>query len=81
MIGIEDVHCRCGNHARYINARGELCCSLCPLRDGIDSIRLADVPKLLAWARKRVRGLDSPGAPTEHALSELRDIIQRGPDE
>lgn len=44
--------CKCGNEARYINERGELCCSLCPLKEGLDSIKLNDVPKLLVWARR-----------------------------
>jgi hypothetical protein len=46
------MNCKCGNAGRYINERGELCCAICPLGEGIDSIRLADVPALLAWARK-----------------------------
>lgn len=43
--------CKCGNSARYITARGELSCSLCPLRERVDSVRISDVPKLLAWVR------------------------------
>ena len=45
------ARCRCGNGARYINSLGELTCSLCPLKHRMDSIRLADVPALLTWAR------------------------------
>ena len=43
--------CACGNSARYIDERGALTCALCPLKAGLDSIRFADVPALLAWAR------------------------------
>jgi hypothetical protein len=46
------VTCACGNAARYVVADGRLTCALCPLRAGVDSIRLADVPALLAWARR-----------------------------
>jgi hypothetical protein len=68
------MNCKCGNAARYINERGELCCAICPLGEGIDSIRLADVPALLAWARKFAN------LHTEHPwLQSLREIIGRGP--
>ena len=36
--------CACGNEARYITADGRFTCALCPLREGVKSIRLADVP-------------------------------------
>ena len=42
----------CDNTARYINARGELCCGLCPIKQGIDSIRIYDVPELLVLVRR-----------------------------
>jgi hypothetical protein len=69
------VLCKCGeNAARYMNERGELCCSLCPLKEGVDSIKLDDVPKLLAWARSaQVRGID-----VAH-MDALNDIVQRRP--
>ena len=68
------MNCTCGNAARYMNERGELCCSICPLKDGIDSIRLADVPELLAWARKFVN------LHAEHPWQQsLREIIGRRP--
>lgn len=76
------VTCKCGNAARYMNARGELCCAICPLKEGIDSIKLDDVPKLLAWARnlverpiRHLRDLDDVAL----AVGELIDIIQRRP--
>jgi hypothetical protein len=78
------VLCACGeNAARYINARGELCCSLCPLKQSIDSIKLDDVPKLLAWARLVVDmsqqgGIEHPRL-TYRMLGELIDIVQRRP--
>jgi hypothetical protein len=63
--------CRCGNAARYVTSSGELTCALCPLRAGQDSIRLADVPHLLAWARRyALSGFGYYGA-----LTELRAII------
>lgn len=46
------VMCACGeNAARYINSKGELCCGICPIKQGLDSIKLDDVPQLLGWAR------------------------------
>ncbi len=69
------MKCSCGNDARYINERGELCCGICPIKEGIDSIKLGDVSNLLAWAREiQVGGFlggDSFGA--------LRSIIGRKP--
>ena len=68
------MNCRCGNAARYINERGELCCAICPLGEGIDSIRLADVPALLAWARKFAN------LHADHPWQQsLREIIGRAP--
>lgn len=58
----------CGNDARYVNDRGELCCATCPLKASDDSIRLSNVPALLAWARRYARYLDA-------TPSELRSII------
>jgi hypothetical protein len=69
------VLCKCGNAARYMNARGELCCSLCPLKEGIDSIKLDDVPSLLAWARKFINL--HPDHPWHQSL---REIVQRQPE-
>jgi len=43
----------CDNEARYIGDTGDLACGLCPLREGRDSIRISDVPKLMAWVRER----------------------------
>ena len=74
--------CACGNHARYVDEDGQLTCAICPLLAGKDSIRLADVPRLLKWARGVV-GPDSV-VMGEHVLrpeglSALRSIIGRGP--
>lgn len=41
----------CTNAARYIDDGGRLCCGICPLKAGRDSVKLASVPRLLAWAR------------------------------
>lgn len=65
--------CACGNAARYINERGELCCGTCPVRDGIDSIRITDVGELLAWAREVSAELDEP------RRHELQSMIGRKP--
>lgn len=62
--------CKCGNVARYINEKGELCCAICPFVDHVDSIRLADVPALLKWCRAH---LDTPMDRTV-----LRAIIGKG---
>lgn len=45
------MKCACGNVARYMTIDGELTCALCPIKNSVDSIRLAEVPRLLAWAR------------------------------
>lgn len=60
--------CACGNAARYVTADGRLTCSLCPIRDRVDSIRLADVPRLLAWARDAL-------ADGTASLTDLRAIL------
>lgn len=39
--------CRCGNAARYLDANGVLTCALCPLKAGIRSWRLTDIPAML----------------------------------
>lgn len=78
------VLCKCGeNAARYMNERGELCCAICPLKEGIDSIKLDDVPKLLAWARGLIEfcqqdNIEIPKL-TYRLLGELIDIVQRTP--
>jgi hypothetical protein len=72
MADESSTPCACGNHARYVDEDGYLTCALCPLRAGKDSIRIADVPRLLKWARAAV-DLRSEG------LSDLRGIIGRRP--
>lgn len=62
------VFCKCGNHARYITIQGEFTCATCPIVEGVDSIRLADVPRLLAWARAHESG-------SEYHGDTLRQII------
>ena len=44
--------CACGNAARYVDADGVLTCAICPLKSGRDSLRISDVPALLAWVRR-----------------------------
>ena len=74
--------CACGNDARYINEHGALCCGTCPIRDGIDSIRFADVAPLLARVREFIEYLgDEDVDPywVDHHVKELRAIIGRKP--
>jgi hypothetical protein len=60
--------CACGNAARYVNARGELCCGTCPLKEGIDSVKIRAIPDLLAWVRSYLRGDDRQ---TDQVLREI----------
>lgn len=73
------VTCKCGNAARYINERGELCCGTCPIKQGIDSIKLDDVPKLLAWARRLDTHAETSLGFHAADVFELREIIQSRP--
>lgn len=50
------MNCACGNAARYVDDAGRLTCGICPIKRGQDSIRIADVPALLAWARSHLAG-------------------------
>lgn len=43
--------CKCGNAARYVDQHGALTCGICPIKAGDDAVRIADVPRLLVWAR------------------------------
>jgi len=43
--------CSCGNEPRYVDAHGKLVCGLCPIKEGVDSIKISQIPGLLAWAR------------------------------
>lgn len=65
----------CSNSARYIDELGRLVCGTCPVANGLDAIRLADVPRLLSWSRRYIAG--------PHCFDgsdwELRDIIGRRP--
>ncbi len=81
--------CSCGNAARYINEHGELCCAICPIKQGLDSIKIASVPALLAFARKLLVGEGSPWIDghqphgpilqIDRYRAELREIIGRAP--
>ena len=71
----EIVECDCGNEARYVSQTGELTCAICPLKRGEDSIRIADVPALLAWSRDVLAG----GAMGGSSFEALREIIGRKP--
>lgn len=58
----------CSNEARYVNARGELCCAICPLKEGIDSIRIREIPLVLKYLRNMIQ---NDGRATYPWLCEL----------
>jgi hypothetical protein len=69
---MQAVHeCACGNAARYIDEKGELCCAICPIKNARDSIRLSDVPDLLRWCRTFIES--NKGSDT--SIVDLRYII------
>jgi hypothetical protein len=65
------------NQARYIDEVGLLVCGTCPVAGNFDSIRLADVPALLQWARKILEG----GFMDGYSFGKLRTIVGRHPNE
>lgn len=67
--------CACGNTARYIDDTGALTCGICPIKFGRDSIRFADVPALLVWARRHLAGSHC----FDGSDQTLRDLIGRKP--
>lgn len=70
------MKCSCEeNEARYINELGELCCGVCPIEQGLDSIKLGDVPQLLKWSRAVLAG----GLMNGSSFEALRNIVQRKP--
>lgn len=76
------AHDDCQNDARYVDQHGKLVCGTCPIKRGEDSIRVADVPALLAWAREFVHFMDASDAPDQRlaaATRLMRDIIGRSP--
>lgn len=70
------MNCKCGNAARYINASGELCCATCPLKEHVDSIKLASVPQLLVVTRELMFWIDEHVEGRTDATSELRSHAQ-----
>lgn len=73
--GVDDDGVRCENEARYIDEHGQLMCGTCPIRYGADSIKIGDVPALLAWARDVLDGGFMGGS----SFQALRNIVQRKP--
>lgn len=65
------------NQARYIDEIGLLVCGTCPIAGGFDSIRLADVPQLLQWARDVLAG----GSMDGYSFGKLREIVGKHPNE
>lgn len=66
------VLCKCGeNAARYINERGELCCGICPIKQGLDAIKLDDVPQLLGWARITLEYLHGQHVPAGDSIRKM----------
>lgn len=74
------LKCACNKDALYIDMRGELACEICPIKSGLDAIKITDVPRLLAWARRFIAvnitmSPDSVSGPYA-AASDLQDIIE-----
>lgn len=67
------MKCKCGNEARYINVRHELCCSICPIKEGVDAIRITEVPTLHQWC---VTYLEARPKPKTYR-TELRAIVDK----
>ena len=66
--------CACGNYARYINERDELCCALCPIRERIESIKISDALRLWDWCTTHVTHNMQAAAMVHdewHAINEL----------
>jgi hypothetical protein len=70
--------CACGNEARYVNERNDLCCGLCPLREGLDSVLIANKERLHQWVLEHAArtGFD----PEEEARIRERYLFQTGND-
>lgn len=66
-----ELQCACGNAARYIDDRGELCCGICPIKLGRDSIRISDVPQLLGWARITIAYLQGEHIPAGDGIQAM----------
>lgn len=66
--------CKCGNTARYVTQNGTLTCAICPIKDNLDSVKLATIPEFLAWAR---RYLDFPWLGAREELAEILGIDTR----
>jgi hypothetical protein len=69
------MKCQCGNEARYINSLGEFCCAICPLKAGLDSIRLSGIPELLTWIRQYLYFMSRHNSPW--GTSGLECIVGR----
>lgn len=67
----------CANQARYIDETGAMVCGICPLKLGLDSIRIMDVPLLLTWARNYLASPAYSSGPTW--ADALRAIVGRKP--
>jgi hypothetical protein len=77
------TECACGNAARYVDQHGALTCAVCPIKRREDSVKLADVPRLLEWARQFVTFCDNYVHVTDDDVQamarNLKDIVQRRP--
>lgn len=76
---------KCTNAGRYLDDQGRVCCATCPVTHGNDSIRLADVPALLAWTRRmqielRYASVATAGGKYEEAYVKLGEIIGKHPN-
>lgn len=64
----------CGeNEARYIDEYGRHVCGTCPIKGGLDAIKISDVPALLKWCRQVLRGgtMREQGGSSFQALREI----------
>jgi hypothetical protein len=73
------MKCRfaCGNEARYIDEFGMFVCGTCPIKEGVDSIRVADVGPLLKLVREYTTYIDSISS--RDFIEQARSLIGRKP--
>jgi len=66
-----ELKCECGNAARYIDDHGEFCCGICPIKNGRDSIRISDVPRLLGWSRITIEYMKGGHIPAGDSIQAM----------
>ena len=73
-----DRICACGNLARYVNERDEVCCAICPIKEGIYSIKRTNAADLWMLSKEYIYGqaygsLANPGVDTMYALLAIHN--------